>query len=63
MKTMKKKSDEKNERLARPEERLDLNAGYGPLRLRERRDAYESGRKSNWADSIGSVLQGISLLR
>lgn len=60
---MNKRTDEKNERLVLPEERLDLDAGYGPLRLRERREAFRTGRTTGWADSIGALLQGVSLLR
>lgn len=54
---------EANERLAHPEERIDLDAGYGPLRLTQRRRDFEAGRSGGWAMGIESLLQGISGLR
>ena len=54
---------EANERFARPEERIDLDAGYGPLRLNERRRDFEAGRSGGWAMGIESLLTGISGLR
>ena len=54
---------EVNERLVRPDERIDLDGGYGPLRLNERRRAFEAGRSGGRAMGIESLLQGISGLR
>ncbi len=44
-------------------ERIDLDAGYGPLRLSERRRDFEAGRSGGWAMGIESLLRGISSLR
>lgn len=52
-----------NERIASAQERVDLDAGFGPLRLSERRRDFEQGRSGGWALGLGELLRGISTLR
>lgn len=55
--------DAPEERRATPEERIDLDAGWGPLNLSQRRREYEAGRGGAWAMTLESLLRGISSLR
>lgn len=47
----------------RPEERIELDAGYGRLGLTERRRDFEAGRSGGWAMALESLLRGVSNLR
>ncbi|MGX5682097.1 hypothetical protein [Schumannella luteola] len=54
---------EADERFVRPDERIDLDAGYGRLRLTERRRDFEAGRSGGWAMALESLLRGVGNLR
>ncbi|MDO7882829.1 hypothetical protein [Antiquaquibacter soli] len=54
---------EADERFVLPEERIDLDAGFGRLRLTERRRDFEAGRSGGLGMALESLLRGVSNLR